>query len=221
MAAGSLLAFGIMTSLRAAPNGGRPGQHLPPGEPDLPARLPGRPLPHHRQAARLYGNEHPTIVPTNAYPAADGYVNIAASTPAHWKTLCDMMDKPDWMARWPAPRDRSKDRRRQRRHRGGDRDPPRRPLGRASGGRRPALRAVYDIAQMFDDPQVRHLHSRPSPTLQGRRQLHDRLALNIDGAIQICTAAEPTGVHTDEVLDWLGYSAAEIERLRDAGVTGP
>lgn len=42
------------------------------------------------------GNEHPTTVPTNLYPCADGSVNIAVSGDVIWRRLCDALAKPEW-----------------------------------------------------------------------------------------------------------------------------
>ncbi|MEM6662218.1 MAG: CoA transferase [Pseudomonadota bacterium] len=42
------------------------------------------------------GNEHPTTVPTNLYPCADGAVNIAVSGDVIWRRLCDALGKPEW-----------------------------------------------------------------------------------------------------------------------------
>jgi crotonobetainyl-CoA:carnitine CoA-transferase CaiB-like acyl-CoA transferase len=38
------------------------------------------------------GNHHPFIVPFGMFPAADGFVTIAAQQPAFFKVLCDRLD---------------------------------------------------------------------------------------------------------------------------------
>lgn len=43
------------------------------------------------------GNGHPTLVPTGAYPTRDGYVNIAPSSPRQWRTFCEVLDRRDWI----------------------------------------------------------------------------------------------------------------------------
>ncbi|HET8933261.1 MAG TPA: CoA transferase [Polyangiales bacterium] len=54
------------------------------------------------------GNGHPTIVPMGAFPASDGHVNIAPSSPKQWEKLCEVLGKPEWLTRsgWTSYSDR-------------------------------------------------------------------------------------------------------------------
>ncbi|WP_255170960.1 CaiB/BaiF CoA transferase family protein [Natrononativus amylolyticus] len=41
------------------------------------------------------GSRHPTIVPYQAFPTADGYVVVAAASEKLWSNLCDALERPD------------------------------------------------------------------------------------------------------------------------------
>jgi formyl-CoA transferase len=45
------------------------------------------------------GNGHPTLVPMGAFPTRDGHVNIAPTSPKQWQTLCEVLEKPEWLTR--------------------------------------------------------------------------------------------------------------------------
>ena len=56
------------------------------------------------------GNDHPTIAPMGVFPASDGHVNIAASSPAQFERFCEAaLGRPDWLEgtpRWSSTRRR-------------------------------------------------------------------------------------------------------------------
>jgi len=52
-----------------------------------------------REVPEQVGNGHPTLVPMGAFPTSDGHVNIAPSSPKQWQTLCEVLGKPEWLAR--------------------------------------------------------------------------------------------------------------------------
>jgi crotonobetainyl-CoA:carnitine CoA-transferase CaiB-like acyl-CoA transferase len=45
------------------------------------------------------GNDHPTSMPTSAYPTADGYINVAATGSGMWQALCKTLQREDLLAR--------------------------------------------------------------------------------------------------------------------------
>src|SRR3954467_9373845 len=44
------------------------------------------------------GNDHPTSMPTSAYRASDGYINLACSGDGMWKRLCNVIGREDMLA---------------------------------------------------------------------------------------------------------------------------
>jgi formyl-CoA transferase len=113
------------------------------------------------EIATQCGNDHPTSMPASAYPTRDGAVNIAAHGDGMWEKLCVTLGKPEWL---------------QRPEFAGD------PLRRANRAElNAAISAVtalhdsnelverlnnagvacgpiYNIAQVFADPQTQHLN---------------------------------------------------------------
>jgi formyl-CoA transferase len=79
---------------------------------------------------------------------------------------------------------------------------------------------VNDLADVFDDPQVRHLKTfyRQQHPTEGEIVAIHRPVL-IDGGREERALPAPTlGEHTAAVLAELGYGDDEVERLRAAAV---
>jgi crotonobetainyl-CoA:carnitine CoA-transferase CaiB-like acyl-CoA transferase len=50
---------------------------------------------------RRYGNAHPHIVPYQPFRAADGWVAVAAANDGLFRRLCEVVDRPDLLERFP------------------------------------------------------------------------------------------------------------------------
>jgi crotonobetainyl-CoA:carnitine CoA-transferase CaiB-like acyl-CoA transferase len=178
------------------------------------------------EVAGQAGNDHPTFTPTGVFPTADGHMNIASSSTRLWLRLCDALGKPEWKndPEWKTQLGRTK-------HRAA--------INQAIGEitrQKPAshwlkiLEAagipagpINTIDKVFADPQVQHLGiGAPITTpLFGETRLVAS-ALNFHGLPREIRSATPEpGQHTDEVLQWLGYSREEMQKLRVAGVVQP
>jgi len=224
VAAGTLLAFGIMVALheRARTGVGR-WVHTSLLETQLflldfqasrwlmAGEVPGQ-----------TGNDHPTIAPSSAYRTADGWINIAASSPAHWKRFCQAMGKDEWLENvdWRSSGRRSR---------------ARAEINAAIQDetiRQPSAHwvdlleeagipcgPIYTVDQAFADPQVKHLgvaapvtHPRLGPTHMVASPLN---LVGVDKSIRSAAQASPE--NTDEVLEGAGFSPAEIEAMRAEG----
>lgn len=84
-------------------------------------------------------------------------------------------------------------------------------------GKYDVLRApVYNYAELFADPQVRHNNmvvDQKHPTAGPIRVVGIPVKLS-DTPGEVGPAAPRSGQHTQEILQWLGYDASDIDRLR-------
>ena len=165
------------------------------------------------------GNEHPSGVPTNAYRTKDGYVNVAP-TPPMWPRLCKALGREDWITH---PDFATKDVRRKRRKETNaaieeitmsmDSETL---LKRLDDADVPAG-VIYDIGQMFNDEQVKHL--KMSQKVQSKKlgELNLlRQPFNLTRTpSQLSLPTPEFGEHTDEILKEIGFDAKEIARLRE------
>ena len=178
------------------------------------------------EVAGQAGNDHPTFMPTGVFPTADGHMNIASSSTRLWLRLCDALGKPEWKeaAEWKTQAGRTK-------HRAA--------LSEAIGEitrRKPSsywlevfesagipAGPINTIDKVFADPQVQHLGiAAPIATPLFGDTRFVASALNFDGLPREIRSPTPEpGAHTDQVLQWLGYSQEERQQLRAAGVTQP
>ncbi len=79
---------------------------------------------------------------------------------------------------------------------------------------------IYDLAEVFDDPQVRHLGLEVSyhhPTMGIVRSIAPPVKLS-ETPVALVDAPPMLGEHTEAILCRLGYDAGAIERLRQEGV---
>ena len=170
---------------------------------------------------RQEGNFHPTNTPMGLYPTADGFLNLAATSNKNFQKFCKLIDRETMGA---DPRFTSIALRRQNKT----------PLNDLIAD---ALRAktsrewfelmiaegipcgpVYDISEVFADPQVETLRIKRSVS-------HPRLG-DTDLIAQPCeitgfdrairTATPDLGQHTNEILQSLGYDAEAIDKLKAA-----
>ena len=86
------------------------------------------------------------------------------------------------------------------------------------GGR--AVGPIYDIGQMFADPQVQHVGMAvpmPHPTRKDAAVVNQAVAL-VAHPLRDQSADPGLGEHTEEILTALGYSTNDIKALRSKKV---
>lgn len=176
------------------------------------------------RAPRRLGNEHPSIVPYQAFATADGHIILAVGNDSQFARFCEVAGRPDLAA---DERFRTNAGRVQ--HRAAlvpelDRILATRP----SADWIASLEAVgvpcgpiNDVGQVFEDPQVRARGMRlevPHP-LAGTASLVAS-PIRLSGTPVAPGTAPPTlGQHTHEVLaEVLGLDQASLASLREAGV---
>jgi crotonobetainyl-CoA:carnitine CoA-transferase CaiB-like acyl-CoA transferase len=175
------------------------------------------------EAPGRLGNAHPSIVPYQAFAAADGHFVIAVGNDGQFARLCEVLGRHELAA---DPRFATNVARVEHR-------------AELLALIEPALAArpaatwiaelevadvpcgpINDLRQVFDDPQVRHRGMR----LEVDHPLGGRVAL-VASPIRLSatplpppTAPPTLGQQTDEVLAELGLDEAEVAALREAGV---
>jgi crotonobetainyl-CoA:carnitine CoA-transferase CaiB-like acyl-CoA transferase len=176
-----------------------------------------------RDVPKQAGNDHPTSIPTGVFPTSDGHINIAASGQHIFARMCkamaaeQLLDDPDFA---------TGDKRSQNRQR----------LNAEIGSFTQAYTSldlverlnaagvpsgpIYDIGQMFADPQVEHVRMAvpmPHPTRKDAGVVNQA----VDLSRTPCVINRPTaalGEHSEEILTALGYSANDIKALRSKKV---
>ncbi|MBW0090240.1 CoA transferase [Pseudonocardia sp. KRD-184] len=97
---GTMLALGVTSALYEARGTGR-GQFVDVAMYDAILALCERIIYQHTYTGavpRAEGNRHPLLSPFDVLPALDGWVAIAAPADSRWRTLCDLIDRPDLAA---------------------------------------------------------------------------------------------------------------------------
>ena len=169
------------------------------------------------------GNNHPTTIPTGVYPTADGHINIATAGGEIYERLCrvlgdeDLITDPDY-ATGQARSD--------------NRDALNERLKALTRKKSSAVWVkilnqagvpcgpIYDIDEMFDDPQVKHLGMAAPITHStlGPIEIVSQAASLSRTPFRIHSATPELGEHTDEILDGLGIKAADVSSLKERGI---
>jgi formyl-CoA transferase len=169
------------------------------------------------------GNDHPTSIPTGVFRTRDGHINVAASGQHMFVRLCAALGVDALVGdpRFATAKDRSK-----------NRTALNAALEQAFVTRSSRewvdllneagvpCGPILNVKEVFEDAQVQHLGLAAEVkhrTLGTLRIQNVPVTLSRTPA-EVRTAAPDVGEHTEEVLAELGYSAAEIGRLRDARV---
>lgn len=173
--------------------------------------------------AERVGNDHPTSMPTSAYPTADGYLNIGAGGDDMWRRLCSALgqpalaDDPDF--RTDADRVRNRDRLNRLLSEQFRTATTAQWMDRLSEADVPGG-PIYTMDQVFTDPQVQHARIA-APVIHPRRgeiRLVDQVVKLARTPARIVSTLEDKGGSNDEVLRELGLSTKTIADLRSQQV---
>lgn len=173
--------------------------------------------------AQRVGNDHPTSMPTSAYPTADGYLNIGAGGDEMWRRLCHaigqpaLADDPDF--RGDPDRVRNRERLNQLLSEKFCSATTAQWVARLAEADVPSG-PIYNMAQVFADPQVQHA-GIAAPVVHPRRgeiRLVDQVVQLTRTPARIVGTLEDKGGSNDEVLGEVGLSAEMIAELRSQQV---
>jgi crotonobetainyl-CoA:carnitine CoA-transferase CaiB-like acyl-CoA transferase len=165
------------------------------------------------------GNDHPTSMPTSAYRTKDGHMNIAASGDGMWRRLCEALGRPELLARDEFTGQPNRAKNRKALNAAIEEATVTKPTAEwvdilnAAGV---PCGPIYTMDQVFEDPQVRHLEAAATvrhPRLGDVRIVNQAVKLTRTPASMACATPE-LGEHTDEILQEVGYRAADLARLR-------
>ncbi|HEV8310735.1 MAG TPA: CoA transferase [Methylomirabilota bacterium] len=169
------------------------------------------------------GNDHPTGIPTGVFRTRDGHINIAASGQKMFARLCAalgterLLDDPRFLT--PANRSHHRSELNAELQKVLEERPSHDWIEALNAAGVPAG-PIFDIREVFENEQVVHLGlAQPvhHPTLGELRLQGLPVVLSrTPGAVR--TAASDPGAHTEETLAELGFTPAEIARLRADGV---
>ena len=215
-------AFGIVSAIFRAYKTGK-GQFVDVGMVDAILAVCERIMHQHSYAQTLphpEGNHHPLLCPFGMFPAKDGFVTIAAHADAHFPILCRLIDKPEFATdpRFITVQDRRanqdvliaavSDFTQQR---------TKQELLKHFGGKVP-FSPVYNVRDIVADP---HFEARemlpwvPHPGLDHEVQIAGVAVKMTETPGRVRHRAPLLGEHTDQYLQSIGCSSADIARLRD------
>jgi crotonobetainyl-CoA:carnitine CoA-transferase CaiB-like acyl-CoA transferase len=146
------------------------------------------------------------------------YVTVGAYEPHFWATLCRHFGRDDFI-----PDQFSEERRDEilRFFEAAFREKTMAEWLVELGGKDICFGPVLNVAEAYDDPQLRHrgmvvdMQTPAGP----RRYIRSPIKLS-DAPVPAPTTPATLGQHTDEVLRGLGYGAGDIDALRARGVVG-
>ena len=169
------------------------------------------------------GNNHPTNTPTGVFQTLDGLINIQASANHLLKRMCDTLGAPEIYENPDYKTNESRTALREQineeivKHtRKQTTDYWVEAFAKAGVPCGP----IYDMAQVFNDPQVKTLKMNPEV-------IHPRLgALNVIGQAvklqrtpqQMHNSTPDLGQHTEEILGEIGLKGDKVNGLREKGV---
>ncbi len=165
------------------------------------------------------GNEHRKFIPTNVYPASDGYVYLAIGSDVQWRRLT-AIPKFASVANEVRATNEGRHREREAIHRDmatvTRQYPSEQILADLRAATIPATR-IQDLRQVIELPQLGDRLTRTTLP-DGRVVRMQPMAVDVEGARTELSFPPRYGADTDRVLAEAGYSAGDVQAFRGEGV---
>ncbi|MCZ7566217.1 MAG: CoA transferase [Burkholderiales bacterium] len=165
------------------------------------------------------GNDHPHSMPTSAYRTADGHLNVGASGQIIFRRFCKALGQEAWAERPEFADEKARAQNRAQLNAEINAVLATRTTAEWNARLNEAgvpSGPIYRMDEVFADPQVRHLGAAAPiahPRL-GEIRVVDQVVKLSRSPAAIVRATPELGEHTDEILESLGYSAADRAGLR-------
>ena len=177
---------------------------------------------HTQNPPARVGNRNPFLTPAEAFQTKDGYLNVVLTGPDQFGRFCAGLGAPELVS---DPKFATNDDRLSNHAEFKARVESR--LSTATTAEwverferaQVAVGPIYEFDEVFEDPQVKHLGCITEVDQPGHGRVR-MLSFPFRPSATPASIRRPApllGEHTDEVLDELGVSAAEIERLAAQG----
>ena len=168
------------------------------------------------------GNDHPTSCPMGLFRGSDGLFNLAAAGEGNWRRLCTVLDRAKWLSQPEFDSVAKRVARRSEVNAMLQDVFSSKPVGHwvelLNEAGVPAG-PVYSIPQMFADPQVQHLDVSVELDRDGKATRYLRQPIGLSRTQHSVVRPAPgCGEHSREVLEELGFSAAQIAAMASGKV---
>ena len=221
---GLVACFGLLAGITAARSSGR-GRDVDTSLFDLALFNLNYPGTWYLNAGAVQGrtprSAHPSVVPSQLYRTADGWIFVMCNKQKFWPVLCAELGRPEWAPLFPTFASRLERRDELTRLLDAEfsRDTTAAWLAKLSG--KLPVAPVYDVAEALDNPFVAEREcvgefSYPD----GRKAKLLANPIRLSDAELPRRAAPALGADTDALLRSLGYDDERIAALRAAGAIG-
>jgi crotonobetainyl-CoA:carnitine CoA-transferase CaiB-like acyl-CoA transferase len=170
---------------------------------------------------RTARSAHPSVVPSQLYRTADGWIFVMCNKEKFWPLLCAELGRPEWVSRFPTFASRLERRDELTRMLDAEfsRDSTSAWLKKLSG--RLPVAPVYDVGEALDNPFVAERGGIAEFVYpDGRKAKLIANPIRLSDAELPRRAAPALGADTDELLLSLGYDPQRIAELRAARIVG-